>query len=73
MSPEYIGSNMWALLEEETIEATDGRIAKGPLTGVRVEGVFEDINLILVHLPNGDKFELEGTDFAKAVKKVQSK
>ena len=74
MSPENIPlTNMWELFEGESIEATDGRIANGPLSYVRVEGVFEDLNLIIVQLPNGDKFELEGVDFETIVNKNQSK
>jgi len=74
MSPENIPlTNMWILQKGESIESTDGRLAKGPQSYVRVEGVFEDINRMIVQLPNGDKFELEGTDFAKTVKKDQSK
>ena len=73
MSPEQVGStNMWKLLEGESIESTDGREAKGPLSVVRIEGTFPELNLMSVQLPNGDKLELKGTDFEKAVKKVQS-
>ncbi|MBU2036137.1 hypothetical protein KKC36_01675 [Patescibacteria group bacterium] len=74
MSPEQIAStNMWELFEGESIEATDGRTAKGPLSCVRVESVLEEENLMSVQLPDGSKYELKGTDFAKAVKKDQSK
>lgn len=73
MSPEYLTSNMWSLLKGETIEGKDGRVVKGPLAPIKVEGVFKQLNLMLVQTPDGSKIEIEGTDFEKAVNKNQYK
>jgi len=59
-------------MKNEFIKSTDERIATGPKI-VSVESVLDDNNLMMVKLPNGDKLELKGTDFANVVKKVQSK
>ena len=72
MSPENIkGTNIWNLLKGEEIEGTDGRIVKGPQTGIRISK-FKEVDLMLAQLADGSRFEINGTDFEKSVKKTDS-